>query len=157
MIVHPLIYVTPDRPTIQIREPQGTTDLDPVLNRVLVAQGWGTGTYFDVQFVDHEAKNVLSHAAFIVKGVAEVLRTNESNPVQPITGVVAVRKFRQVTRWEDLSEGGEKTVIHHWNPGKQTYEIRLGELVLGEERDKEKAKAMAKAAAEGRELVEEPA
>lgn len=99
MIIHPNTIVTPDRPIIQFREPREHVDLDKKLPQILSAQGWGVGTYFDVQFISHDRTTLLACGRFIVVSVNEGLHTSEANPYQPITKSVFTRRAEQVGDW----------------------------------------------------------
>jgi len=97
MIIHPEVIVTPDFPTVQFREDRENVDLERELPRILNAQGWGIGTYFNVQFISHDRTRLLSAAMFVVIQVTEGLVTNEANPYQPTTRAVFTRVASQMT------------------------------------------------------------
>jgi hypothetical protein len=99
MIIHAEVVVTPDRPVVIFREPREKVDLDVELPRTLNSQGWGVGTYFNVQFISHDRTILLASAEFVVTEVREGLHTNEANPYQPITKMIASRKFEQIGDW----------------------------------------------------------
>jgi hypothetical protein len=96
MIVKPEVIVTPDSPTVMIREPRENVDLDTVLARILNTQGWGIGTYFNVQFISHDRTKLLACAKFVVTEETESLQTSDLNNYQTMTKAVARRKFAQL-------------------------------------------------------------
>ena len=99
MVIQPEIYTTPDRPIVRFREPREKIDLSLELPKVLQSQGWGIGTHFHVQFIDHDRTALLASAEFLVTQVAEGLHTSEANPYQPITKTIFMRKFEQIGEW----------------------------------------------------------
>lgn len=150
MIIAPEIIITPDLPTIRFREPREKIDLDLELQKILQSQGWGCGTYFNVQFISHDKTILLSCAQFVVTQVAEAIHTSEANPYQPITRTVFSRKSARTSDWwtqEGLevktikaqSDGAKVT----WNPGKKTHQVKNGDEVLYETPDKELANKVA--------------
>lgn len=108
MVIQPEIFITPDRPTIRLREPREQVDLDKELPRILSAQGWDVGTYFHIQFVSHDRTTLLASGQFVVTEVREALHTSEANPYQPITKSVFTRAAEQVGDW--------------WTPGLKSLE-----------------------------------
>ena len=108
MIIHPNVIVTPDCPTVQFRQSQEQVDLDREIPRILHAQGWEIGTYFNVQFISHDRTTVLSSARFMVTHVSESLFTNETNPQQPSTKVVWSRMAEQIGDWWSLEVAASK-------------------------------------------------
>ena len=139
MIIHPEIIVTPDCPTVIFREPREKIDLPAVLGNVLKTQGWGLGTYFNVQFVDHDRKRLLSMGRFVVSEIEEKLQTSEANPYQPITRGVILHKCVQLGEWWQAKKEREAK----WNPGKKGYDIFQGGVVVATVKDKERAHAVA--------------
>lgn len=112
MLIQPEIFVTPDRPVVRFRGPREKIDLAVELPRVLHAQGWGVGTYFNVQFVSHDRTVLLASAEFLVTAVTEGLQISEANPYQPVTKTVFMRQFEQIGKWwsaPDKAENQEKT------------------------------------------------
>ena len=99
MVIQPEVYVTPDRPTVRFREPRDQVDLDKELQKVLNAQGWGVGTYFHVQFLNHERTAVLASAEFMVSEVREGLHTRDVESYQPVTKMIFMRKLEQIGEW----------------------------------------------------------
>jgi hypothetical protein len=158
MVIHPEIIVTPDCPTIKFRQPREQVDLDKELPRILSAQGWGCGTYFHVQFVSHDKTNLLASALFVVTEEVESLQTSEANPYQPVTKTVFSRKAERVSEWwkfgvRELSlratavmeSGGESgsNAKASWNPGKKLYQVKVGDKVIYETKDKQEANDIA--------------
>ena len=99
MVIQPEIYTTPDRPVVRFREPREKVDLALELPKILQSQGWGIGTHFHVQFINHDRTALLASAEFMVTAVTEGIHTSEANPYQPITKTVFMRKFEQVGEW----------------------------------------------------------
>jgi hypothetical protein len=99
MIIRPKIHATPDRPNVQFHEPQAETKLDVQIPRILYGQGWEVGTYFNVQFVNHERTKLLSSALFVVIEESESLHVNEDNPDQSIAKTIFSRKAERVSDW----------------------------------------------------------
>lgn len=99
MIIHPEVIVTPDCPTIRFRDAEGKIDLEKELSRILIAQGWGIGTYFNVQFINHDRTKLLKTGLFVVTEDTESLQTNDANPSQPMTKMVNIRKSERIGQW----------------------------------------------------------
>ena len=99
MVIQPEVFVTPDRPVVRFREPREKIDLAVELPKVLHSQGWGAGTYFHVQFIDHDRTALLASAEFMVTAVTEGIHTSEANPYQPITKTIFMRQFEQIGEW----------------------------------------------------------
>ncbi len=99
MLIHPEIFVTPDRPVVRFRDPRKEVNLDKELPRILSAQGWDVGTYFHVQFLSHDRTALLASAQFVVVEVREGLHTSEANPYQPVTKAIHTRRAEQVGDW----------------------------------------------------------
>lgn len=98
MIIHPEITVTPDFPTIRFREPKESVDLDKEIPKILHGQGWGCGTYFNVQFLSHDRSELLAFAQYVVTEEKESLHTSD-NQFQPMTKTVYGRKATIVGQW----------------------------------------------------------
>ena len=98
-MIHPEVLVTPDRPVVCFREPKESVNLSVELPKVLHAQGWGIGTYFNVQFISHDRAALLASAEFLVTDVRESIHTSEANPYQPMTKMVFARKYEQIGEW----------------------------------------------------------
>jgi len=151
MITFPEIVITPDCPTVKFRNSREQVDLDVELPKILNSQGWDCGTYFHIQFVDHNRENLLASATFVVTKHAESLQVNESNPYQPITKTVANRKAEIVGEWwtshENLN-GVEVKIAPtiSWNPGKKLHQLKLGAEVIYENANKDEVKKVAEAA-----------
>ena len=99
MVIQPEVFVTPDRPVVRFREPREQIDLDKELQKVVNNQGWGVGTYFHVQFINHERTEVLASAEFLVTEVREGLHTRDAESYQPVTKMIFMRKFEQIGEW----------------------------------------------------------
>lgn len=99
MVIFPEIIVTPDSPTVRFYQPREKVDLDQELPRILAAQGWGCGTYFNVQFLNHEKTKLIACARFVVSEESESVRTISTDPYQPVTKTVFSRKADQIGDW----------------------------------------------------------
>lgn len=110
MVIYPEIQVTPDRPAIRFSQPRDQIDLQKELPRILHAQGWGCGTYFDVQFLNHEKTKLLSCGVFVVSEEIESIQTNDANPYQPMTKTVFSRAAMQIGEWWPASNRGVESV-----------------------------------------------
>lgn len=145
MIIHPEIIITPDFPTVRIRAPKEQYNLDVELPKILHSQGWGCGTYFNVQFISHDRTKLLSSALFVVSEEEESLHVNEANPYQPVTKTRINRKAEMIGEWwnckdlknQEMVPTGESTV--KWNPGKKVHQVLLGGEVVFESPDKKLA------------------
>ncbi len=152
MNINPQIYPTPDCPTVVIREPQETVDLDKVLGRVLWAQGWGLGIYFDVQFWNHDGTRLLTAGRFVVTEDRTEVQVSDVNPAQTMTRDVRHQKFAQIGAWHRFE--GEQEVVPlgdvevKWNVGKRLHEVIVNGEVEDSDPIKERAEAKARAIAE---------
>ena len=99
MVIFPEIIVTPDMPTVKFYQPREMVKLDQELPRILASQGWGCGTYFNVQFLNHEKTKLLACARFVVSEESESVRTSSADPYQPVTKTVFSRKADQIGDW----------------------------------------------------------
>jgi hypothetical protein len=141
MLIHPEIIVAPDRPTVKFREPREQVNLEAEIPKILHVQGWGVGTYFNVQFISHDRTKLLSAALFVVTQETEGLHTSD-HPYQPVTKVIYTRKASLVGGWWE----GEKTSRNAtvtWNPGKKLHQVKEGGEVIYETADKELAHQVA--------------
>jgi hypothetical protein len=75
MLIYPEILITPDLPTIKFHQPRDQIKLDIELPRILHNQGWGCGTYFHVQFLNHEKTELLACALYVVTKEVEGIHT----------------------------------------------------------------------------------
>lgn len=146
MIIHPEIFITPDRPVIQFRLPKEQVNLDVELPKILYRQGWGCGTYFHIQFVNHERNKVFSQAQFMVTEVVESLHTTD-NEYNPNTKTIYVRKWTQIGPWfptEDTRRSGSELVKSidkdamriKWNPGLKKFQVIVDGKSVFENADK---------------------
>ena len=110
MLIYPDIQATPDSPTIKFYQPREQIDLAKELPRILHAQGWSCGTYFNVQFLNHERTKLLSCGRFVVSEEVETLHTNDANPYQPMTRTVFSRSAEQIGDWWPETKHVEKMV-----------------------------------------------
>lgn len=98
MIIKPNIIITPDCPTVVFREPKEKINLDEELPKILRYQGWGCGTYFNVQFID--SGELLSCARFVVSFEKNEMVTVETQP-----GIISSKNqtnygFLQLEAWK---------------------------------------------------------
>ena len=144
MLIYPEITVTPDTPTIKFRLPREQVDLDKELPRILHAQGWALGTYFNVQFITHERDKVLSAALYVVSEESEEKVTSD-NPYAPMTKTVFNLKAAQVgPGWVapmpngvEIVESSQPQIV--WNPGKKVHEVKIDGVVAYESKIKSQA------------------
>lgn len=100
MIINPEVIVTPDYPVVRFREPVEMLEkiIKDDLPKILKRNGWGIGTYFYVQFVNHEKTVLLLSALFVVTEAKENLHTSD-NENQPMTKTVHTYKSQQLLSW----------------------------------------------------------
>jgi hypothetical protein len=99
MVIYPEVIVTPDRPTVRFNGPVDKIDLDKVIPAILQSQGWSCGTFFNVQFVNHERTVLIKSGQFVVTESSESLQTNDANPYQPMTRTAVNRKAEIIGDW----------------------------------------------------------
>jgi len=104
MVIYPEVQVTPDTPTVKFHQPRDKVNLDVELPRILAAQGWGCGTYFNVQFMNHEKTKLLACARFVISDEVEDTVTIDANPYQPMTKTVVARRAQQIEDWWTAQE-----------------------------------------------------
>lgn len=154
MRISPEIAVTPDCPTVRIREPRERVDLAAELPRILSMQGWGIGTVFHVAFVSHDRTMLLALGRFVVTEERENIETSEANPFQPISKAVVKRAYAQLGEWWERESANRLAppldLSVRWNPGKQAHEVvdPAGEVVRSFGKD-DGGKAAAEAFAAG--------
>ncbi|KKM81475.1 hypothetical protein LCGC14_1329480 [marine sediment metagenome] len=139
MLIHAEIVVTPDSPTVQFREPKEQVNLDIELPKILNAQGWGLGTYFHVQFINHDRTKLIASGDFLVTENTESLHTANPEGYQPMTKTISARKAAQIGDWfypngvvdevEERTEVDFEKIVK-WNPGKKVHEVIVGDEVL---------------------------
>ncbi len=124
MIIHPSIIVTPDRPTIRFRTDFALVRLDKELPKILHNQGWGCGTYFNVQFTDHKQTQLLASALFIVSEESEAIVVNDDNPDQTVSKTVFTRKAERISDWWHVETPVSTEGLHiKWNCGAQKHQV----------------------------------
>ena len=146
MNIQPEVFTTPDRPIVRLREFRGNVDLDTVISRLINAQGWGGGTYFSVQFMNHERTRIFSTAEFIVTQEDEALVTSNPDSMSPNTKMILKVKAERITEWFNtsfLDERDPKNKIVEkinaevkWNPGVKKHQVIQGGEVIFESDDK---------------------
>ncbi len=99
MVIFPEVIVTPDSPTVKFHQPREMVNLDQELPRILASQGWGCGTYFNVQFLNHEKTKLLACARFVVSEESESVLTSSDDPYRSVTKTVFSRKADQIGDW----------------------------------------------------------
>ena len=161
MRIHPEVIVTPDCPTVMFREPREKVDLKVEIPKILASQGWGLGTYFDIQFINHDRTELLATGKFIVTKDSEALHTANPEGYQPITKTISARKAGQIGDWyypgdlcdlvgkkvDVVADGSLREAIFRpqfekvlkWNPGKKVHQVLLGDKVLYESKNKSEA------------------
>lgn len=142
MIVHPDVVVTPDTPTVRIRESEDNVELDKEIPKILHSQGWGCGIIFNLQFISHDRTQLLKMGQFVVTEEIETLHTTD-NPYNPMSQTLIQRKYSQIGDWkifnnvEEIKIDGPAEV--KWNPGKKVFQIKVKDEVVFETENKEEA------------------
>ena len=142
MIAYPEIIVSPDFPTIRFKNPRDKINLDVELPRIIHAQGWGCGTYFHVQFLNHEKTRLLASAIYVVNQEVEGIQTSD-HPYQPMTKTVYSRTAVLIGNWWENPDDNENKVATKtvsWNPGRKMHQVKIGGKVVYETPDKEEAR-----------------
>ena len=117
----------------------------------------GAGTILKVQVMSKD-KTILLHAAdFVIEKAAEEIRRIIDERGERSARVTSYSVV-QDTPWKSYAKASEPVVEEiarvperyvpgeaeaKWNPGLKTYEIKVGNEVVGTERDKDKALAIA--------------
>lgn len=86
-------------PRIRFNVPMEQVNLDSELLRIMNNNGWRLGTYFDVQFLNHDETKLMACGRFVVSEEIETLQTNDANPYQPMTKTVFSRVAVQIGEW----------------------------------------------------------
>lgn len=150
MIIQPEVIVTPDYPTIKIRNPREAVELDTELPKILQSQGWGLGTFFNVIFISHDREKLLACATYVVTEEKQNLHTSNSE-YQPITKTITMRKAERITDWwtADKPKQNPQNEIAKivWNPGKKVHQLKVDDKVIYENKDKAEVEKVAKEAA----------
>lgn len=153
MLTRPEIIVAPDCPTVKFSEPMEKINLDLEMPKILENQGWGLGTVFNVQFINHEKTELIKTARFIVFLDDETLRTFNPDGQQPMTKTVFVRKAKQIESWfypgEDVVEtkgSVNSGIIIKWHPGLKVHQVIQNDKVIFQDADKVQAQAFKDAA-----------
>jgi len=146
MKINPEVFTTPDRPIIRLREFKGNVDLDDAISKIIHAQGWGAGTYFSVQFMNHERTKIFSTAEFMVTQDDESIVTLNPDSRNPNTKMVSKLKAERLGDWHNTSfiderDPKNKTVEKidaevKWNPGVKKHQVIQGGEVIFESDDK---------------------
>lgn len=152
MIIHPEVIVAPDLPTIKFSQPRDQVNLNIELPRILQTQGWGCGTYFHVQFLNHEKTELLACALFVVTKEVEGIHTSD-NQYYPMTKTVYSREAKRVGDWWtaglETLEGKPVRVVNDgaasvtWNPGRKMHQVKIDGKIVYETHDKEEANKIA--------------
>jgi hypothetical protein len=146
--IRPEIFTTPDCPTVKFREGPELVNLDIEMPRILTSQGWGLGTVFVVQFVNHEKTKLIKVARFIVDFEDSNIQTFNPDGPSPMTKVVETRTAKQIESW--IYPNGAPVDVSKklvkWNFGNKEYEVRLGENVLFSSASKKEAEKFRDAA-----------
>ena len=156
MIIYPEILVTPDFPTVKFRESMDQVNLNVEIPKILYSQGWGVGTYFNVQFTNFDKSKLVSSGLFVVTEECESLQTSNPEGYQPMTKSIAMRKAEQIGTWFISGEAvrprfDETTDIKpelrvRWNPGKKVFQVMSGDEVVYENSNRTEAEKFKEAA-----------
>jgi len=145
--INPEVFTTPDRPIIRIREFRGHVDLDDLISKLIHAQGWGSGTYFSVQFMNHERSKIFASGEFMVTMADEALVTSNPDSRNPNTKMVSHLKSEMVGEWFVTSFIDERDPARKqdvkkldaevkWNPGVKRHQVIVDNEVVFESEDK---------------------
>lgn len=117
----------------------------------------GAGTIMKVQVMSKEKDVLLYSADFVIVSAVEAMKRIVDERGER-TANITDYKVVQDTEWKSYAEAPEPVyeapeldperyvpgeAEAKWNPGKKTYEIKIGDKVLATERDKDRAEAMA--------------
>jgi len=97
-----------------------------------------------VQFISHDKATLLASGDFVVTEEVESVQTSDANPYQPITRTLTSRKAEQIGEWWTPRGNLEfitGTVV--WNPGKLKHEVKVGDEVVYESKDKDECQRIA--------------
>lgn len=122
MIIRPEIFTTPDCPIVKFREV--TANLDVEIPRILQTQGWGLGTIFCVQFMNHEKTELIKMARFVVSFEDSSIQTFNPDSQSPMTKLVEARRAKQMEDWFYPNGFPTKGMEVKWNPGAKKHEVR---------------------------------
>lgn len=147
MITRPQIVITPDCPTVKFREDPTTVNLAIELPKILTQQGWGLGTMFCIQFINHEETKLIKLARFVVTAEKETMQTFNPDSERPMTKLVQAREACQIEPWCYPAGAPAKDLQYKWNPGKKKHEVRRGDKVLASFDDRPQAEEYIKKAA----------
>ncbi len=98
-IIRPEIFITPDCPTVKFREDPQNINLAIEVPKILTSQGWGIGTIFCIQFVNHDKTKLIKVARFIVTSEDESIQTFNPESERPMTKLVQRREASQMEAW----------------------------------------------------------
>ena len=133
-----------------------TIDQDSLLKHVRHFR-LGAGTIIKVMVMSKEYDTLLHSADFVIVRAVETMKKIVDERGERVANIMDY-KVIQDTEWKAYEEDGEAVLeesvrvperyvpgdaVAKWNPGKKTYEIMVGDKVVGEERDKERALAIA--------------
>ncbi|KKN32008.1 hypothetical protein LCGC14_0818100, partial [marine sediment metagenome] len=117
----------------------------------------GAGTIMKVQVMSKDHDVLLYSADFVIERAVETMKRIVDERGER-TATITDYKVVQDTEWKSYSEAPapvaevpERETERYvpgeaeakWNPGKKTYEIKIGDEVLATERDKDRAFAIA--------------
>ena len=144
-ITRPQIVITPDCPTVKFREAPETINLAIELPKVLTQQGWGLGTIFCIQFINHEETKLIKLARFIVASEEESMQTFNPESNQPMTKLVQARAACQMEAW--FYPYGAPKLTSEWNFGEKKHRVMLDGKVIARFDKKPEAEEFIKKAA----------
>ena len=144
-IIRPDIFTTPDCPTVKFREDPELINLDIEIPKLLFTQGWGLGTTFSIQFINHERTKVIKVARFIVSAEDASLHTFNPDSEHPMTKTVETRRAKRIEGWvypngKPVGKPVDTSAkIVKWNPKKRKHEVKQGKKILFSSTAKEEA------------------
>lgn len=145
-ITRPEIFITPDFPTVKFREDPETINLAIEVPKILAQQGWGLGTIFCIQFINHERTKLIKLARFIVSSENESLHTFNPDSERPMTKLIQAREARQMEAWFYPNPEVAAGTKVNWNVGAKEFQVKRGDKVLFSSKDREEAEKFKEAA-----------
>ena len=146
MLIRPEIFTTPDCPIVKFRESAENINLDIEIQKVLQSQGWGLGTIFSVQFINHDRTELIKTARYVVISENSDLRTFNPDSQSPMTKQVERRQAKRMESWFYPNPASAQEMEVKWNVGEKEYQVKRGEEILFSSKDKKEAEKYKEAA-----------
>jgi len=129
-IIRPDIFITPDCPTVKFREEPENINLAVEVPKILTQQGWGLGTIFCIQFINHDRTKLIKFARFIVSTENSSLQTFNPDGPQPMTKLVEAREACQMEAWFYPQGSQAKNFKIDWNFGEKKHRVMQGDKIV---------------------------